>query len=179
MRNLVATVSGAVAGVAYVAIVGLLSVQIIGLEAGAVLDLSNTVVGITDPQVPIWPLLAIVVLSALVVLGLVVVRGVVSQRAGKLLTAGLALGIAALVVWAFALTFGRGSGADQTVGVLHGWPGWVEKGGLNSATHLTLFLVIASLWLPARVHTPSPEEGVVPAERSEMEGGTTPQAPQS
>lgn len=151
-------ICGAVAGALYVVVVGLLSVQVIGLQAGAVFDLSNTVVGITEPQMPIWPLLAIVILSALVIIGLVVLAGATSRSATVWLVAGFSLAAAAFVAWAFALMVGRDSGAEQTVGVLHGWVGWVEKGGLNSAVHLVIALAVASLWLRPRIPVrPTPD----------------------
>jgi hypothetical protein len=161
MKNIAIGAAGAVIGALYVVIIGLLSVQVIGLQAGAVFDLGNTVVGITEPQVPIWPLLAIVVLSALVIVGLVVLHRAASRTAGVALIAGFALAAAVVVVWAFILAAGRDSGGEQTVGVLGGWVGWVEKGGLNSATHLVIVLAVASFWLPSRPQKQrTPEVGV-------------------
>lgn len=150
MKNIVTAAGGAVVGALYVVIIGLLSIQVIGLQAGAVFDLSNTVVGITEPQVPVWPLLGIVVLSALVIVGLVVFQGAVPRAAGVSLVAGFALSALVIVVWAFILTAGRDSGGEQTVGVLRGGAGWVEKGGLNSATHVVTALAMASLGLRSR-----------------------------
>lgn len=150
MKNLVMATVGAVAGALYVVIVGLLSIQAIGVQAGAIFDLKNTVVGITEPRVPVWPLLAIAILSALVIVSLVAVRGAASRGARVSLVVGFALVAVAFVVWAFILTAGRDSGTEQTVGVLAGWTGWVEKGGLNSATHLVVILAVASIWLRQR-----------------------------
>lgn len=134
-------------GAAFVILVGALTVQVIGLQAGAVFDLSNTVVAVTEPRHPVWPSVAIAVLGVLVMVALV--AG--GRRGGRpALVGGFVVATAALVVWGFALMVDRDSGGEQTVGVLAGWAGWVEKGGLSPAVHVVLLLALASLWLGAR-----------------------------
>lgn len=133
-------------GAAFVILVGALTVQVIGLQAGAVFDLSNTVVAVTEPRHPVWPSVAIAVLGVLVMVALV--AG--GRRGGRpALVGGFVVATAALVVWGFALMVDRNSAGEQTVGVLAGWTGWVEKGGLSPAVHVVLLLALASLWLGA------------------------------
>lgn len=147
MKNALASLSGVALGAFFVLITGALSVQVIANEDGAAFDLSNTVVGIVAPKLPILPSLAIAALSCLVIalLAFPLRKPSVSMR--RFFTIAFFLTVAAFVIWAFHLTSQRIDGGRPSAGVLEGISGWVEEGGRNSATHIVALLAVMTLWL--------------------------------
>lgn len=146
MKSVLACAGGASLGISFVLITGALSVQVIGNEAGAAFDLSNTVVGIVAPRLPILPSLAIAALAALLIalLSFQLWRG---GKSAQWFVISFSTSTLALICWAFYLTSGRIDGGGVPVGVLKGWKGWLEEGGRNPATHLVVLLSIMPLWL--------------------------------
>lgn len=150
-----AWLGGALLGVVLVAGVGLLSLRIRAAEAGAQIDLDNQLVSVASPTLPVLPLLAVPVLGALVLaVVLLVPRG---GRAGVRtgLPLGFAAASAALVVWAYAsrpdaqtVVEARTTGSADGVtalGVLPGWPGWLQEGGQHPTVHLLVVLALGAL----------------------------------
>lgn len=146
MRNLGWGICGVMLGLVFVLVNGTLEVQVIGQEAGAVLNFNNTMVTVASPRTPLLPLAAIAVLSFLVMLFLTLGTTNLPRQSRWSFVGGFFLATAALITWAFFLTGGT-EGPDTTLGILEGWQGWVEKGGRSSAVHVVALLSVASLRL--------------------------------
>ncbi|WP_326551689.1 hypothetical protein [Micromonospora sp. NBC_01813] len=139
-------VFGAAVGALLVVVVGILSVQAVGLRSGAVLDLNNALVAITSPQVPYLQIFAIAVLSSAVVGSLVLGIRKLARPCGVALVAGFGVSAAALISWSFAITPDIRVARDLPLGILAGWEGWIQQGGINSAVHVALLLVLGASW---------------------------------
>ncbi|MDG4774957.1 hypothetical protein [Solwaraspora sp. WMMD792] len=147
MRSVLWGLYGAVLGALLVGVVGVLSIQATGLRAGAVFDLNNTLAGITSPQTPYLPMLGIAAVSSLAVWALTVGP----RRRPRLCRVGLVVGFSTSTVALIALSFVIAPDIDAQrellLGVMPGWPGWIHRGGGESAVHLLVALAIGSLWL--------------------------------
>lgn len=153
MRTFIHSLYGLALGGLFVLLAGALGVQVIGQEAGAVYDVSNTVVGITAPRVPWLPLLALATLAALVLFFVTVAASRTGELARRSLVAGFLLSTAALVLWGFLLDAAQLHDGDVPPGVRQGWMGWLAEGGTSSTVHVIALVALGSLWLrilPAR-----------------------------
>ena len=136
MKSVLACVGGVFLGVSYVLITGVLSIQVIGNETGAAFDLSNTVVGVVAPRLPVLPSLAIAALAVAMV-WLVSFASRRASKSARWFVVSFSASTLVLVCWSFYLASGgRIYGGDTPAGVLTGWEGWVEEGGRNPATHV-------------------------------------------
>lgn len=142
MRWLVWAVAGAALGALLVLVVGVLSIQVIAQESGAVVDLENTIVAIDEPRLPVLPLAGIAVLSAAALGALWAAPRGDDGRGRTALPAAFALATATLVV------VGGASAASPTPlpdGLTPGWRGWLEHGAMSPAVHVMLLLSLALL----------------------------------
>lgn len=152
---------GVAIGTLFVAFVGMLSVQVIGLQAGLVFGLDNVPVAVTEPHMPAVPMFAIAVLSTLVMYCLTRMFRRHARQSRIALVAGFGISTIVLILIAFAIAPGADTPRGQLpLGVLKGWRGWVQEGGINPAVHVVLFLSIGSLWLyPVTCGITSAREG--------------------
>lgn len=146
MRNVAWAAAGLVLGAVLVLAVGVLGVQAIGQESGAVLDLANEVVGVTEPQVPWGPALGTALLGALAALALTAGAARLPGATGRDLVAGFTLSTVVLVFWAFQLDADRVADAIDP-GVLRGWSGWLVEGGTSAAVHVVVLVCVVRPWL--------------------------------
>ena len=150
---------GALLSVAYVAVVGFLTLRMIGVRGGAVFGIDNSLVAITTPRPGVLESLGTTVVSCGVLLVLIFAarrRSVADQLALRLSFAALTLVQIAVssIIQIKTYSFVRGVDDEFTLW----WGGWLLKVGINPAAHLTLavslFLVVMSaLVLRAERHT--------------------------
>lgn len=151
-KSLARGLGGVLVGAVYVVLAGLLSIQVIAMQSGAVIDLTNSVVAITSPQLPVLPMLALAALSMLMVYFLATgAQGFRKRRVAFL--AGFGAATLLLVVSSFLFAARRAVEVGAlSQGLAYGWKGWIEEGGQNSAVHLVLFLSVGALWRALRGH---------------------------
>lgn len=134
---------GLIGVVIYVCLVGILTIRKIGLEGGAVFDLSNQLVGVTAPSGGIFTLIAIALLSV-GVLGLLTRRlfsvGDSAFRVWGLW--GFGLGGIALGIFRMFWTGNVGAGDPLEQGFEPWVAGWIIEGIGNPAA---LTVVLASV----------------------------------
>ncbi|MFT0846583.1 hypothetical protein VR010_02375 [Actinomycetaceae bacterium L2_0104] len=145
MRFVFLVVAGLLVGVVYVLLVGLLNAQLIGQKAGARMDLNNVIVELTNPKVPVFPMLGIVAASGLVLWFVTTGSWSEQNTRSNILACSVGGTILALIGLSFVLT-PAGNGVDNLVeGLTHGWKGWLELAGSNSAVHVTCLVALGSL----------------------------------
>jgi len=141
--------SGAFLSVAYVAVVGFLTLRMIGVRGGAVFGVDNQLVAVTTPRPGVLESLGMTVISCVVLLVLVFAarrRPVADQLALRLSFSTLTLLQIAVsaILQIETYSFVRGPDDEFTLW----WGGWLLKSGLNPAAQLTLavslFLVVMS-----------------------------------
>lgn len=146
MKALVWAVGGAALGSAYVLLVGILGIQIIGARAGAVFDLNNEMTAVTSPTIPMAQMFATVLLGGLVFYLLTVG---VRKRAARIrvsTVAGFVAAVGSLVIWSLTITPDAGPQGVTPAGIASGWEGWIQKGGINPAVHLLIVLALGAHW---------------------------------
>ena len=153
MRSRIAwVIGGAFLSLIYAAVMGFLTLRMIGVRGGAVLGLDNSLAAITTPRPGVLESVTMTVVSC-VVLGLLVFaarrRPVADQFAFRLgfATATLAQLVVSSIMQVTTYTFLRGPDDEFTLW----WAGWLLKIGINPAAYLTLavslFLVVISVRL--------------------------------
>ena len=147
VKNAVWGICGIALSVVFVFVVGILSIQVVGLRGGAVLDLSNMAVAVTTAHVPFPQMIAIAVLSALVLFVLTVVVRKRATRFRVAFVVGFSVATLLLVSLAFVLAPFRGPVEGLSIGFEPGWVGWLGEGGSSPAVHVIFFLAVASIWL--------------------------------
>jgi len=147
MKNVAWVIAGIAAGVIFVFGVGILTIERIGLKGGAVFDLRNELVAVTDPGPGLLQLLAIAVGSALVAGVLTVGVGTRSRLARLLVRGSFAATTTLLIATSLSLLAGGYTQNGLTTGITPGWNGWIEEGGSNSVVHLVLLVVVAVMWM--------------------------------
>lgn len=149
MRRAAAVLIGALGGAAFVLVVGVLEIHATGARAGAVYDLRNVVVGITQPAVPWLQLAAIALLSAsIVLLGVLTLRKG-SQRLTAVCIASFVLVCLVLIGWAMVALSQEVDASRVSSGVAEGVRGWVEKGGQHAAVHVVVLVAVGLLLRPS------------------------------
>lgn len=141
---------GLIGVVVYVCLVGILTIRKIGLEGGAVFDLSNQLVGVTAPSGGIFTLIAIALLSV-GVLGLLA-RRLFSVRDSAFRIWGLwgfGLGGIALGIFRMFWTGNAGAGDSLEQGFEPWVVGWIIEGIDNPAA---LTVVLASVVIAVHSH---------------------------
>lgn len=131
---------GVIVSVGYIVISGLLAIQIIGGQSGAQFDLSNRIVAVSQPTIPILRYCALAALGVLVISVVSPALSAGGERGPRReLAIGFFLGAASLTVLAFTLSDpATGLGGVMDVGVLPGIEGWIQKGGRIASTHVVV-----------------------------------------
>lgn len=137
-------VLGAFVGGVFVLLSGFLDIQSRAARAGVVLDLSGTVVAITEPKTPWVALTATAALSLLVVYTASLVVRTLGRVSRRVFVSAFSTVAWLLIAWAFA--------ADEPLrapiaGSLftQGWRGWLEFGGTAPVVHLVALLPLGML----------------------------------
>lgn len=170
MRTVVWGVSGIALGVAYVFVIGSLSIQVTGRRLGAVLDLKNEIVSVSPPTVPIVPMLGIAVVSGLVMYVLTAAVRALPRVHRLAWVVGFALTVLALVALSWLGPADRFIDPDRPRGMPAGWQGSFEQGGDSPAVHVLLLFAIGSAWLyPGSRGGEAPKRNRKPVE-IELEG---------
>ncbi|MGP9501654.1 hypothetical protein ACT3TS_05500 [Specibacter sp. AOP5-B1-6] len=156
MKNLIVTLVGMVLSALFIAGVGILTIQKIGINGGAVFGLDNQLAAVTEPGPALVQLSAIAVLSALVIFALSpVLRSRIKAR--PLLILRLSFCAATVVQVAITLVL---LSMDYTVNGLDDgfspwWRGWLEAGGNSPAVHVTMLVVIGFFFLNKAASRPT------------------------
>ena len=158
---------GALMSIAYVAVVGFLTLRMIGVRGGAVFGFDNSLVAIATPRPGVLESLSMTIVSCVVLAVLIFAaqrRPVADQLALRLSFAVLTLLQIAVSSIIQIETYSFVRDIDDQVTLW--WGGWLLKIGINPAAHLTLavalFLVVMSaLVLRAQRHslTAGPHSG--------------------
>jgi hypothetical protein len=146
MKSLAWTTSGVALGVLYVLLTGMLSIQTIGVESGAVFDLNNELVSVTAPKTPVLSTLATALLGGLVFYTLAIAGRKRSASSRVCVLPGFIAASTLLVIWSFFITSDVAPEGVPSVGIALGWEGWVQQGGTNPAVHLLILLTLGALW---------------------------------
>lgn len=123
--------------------VGFLEIRRIGAEDGAVFDINNVVVGITNPVTPIWQMLGLAAGGVLMFIFIAWdIRGHIKQ--------GACVGTVALLLGLIVLLAYVGISTDyvELLGQppLHGLEGWLVKAGYHPIIHtVAVFALVAPL----------------------------------
>ena len=147
LRTSVLVLAGLLVSLVYVSAVGLLAIRAIGARDGAVFDLTNTLVAITEPHVPYVEMVSIAIMGLLVIFILLV--GTVKLRLLDRLafSGGFSVGAAALVLYSFLGLDVSRANTSIVEGGLVGWRGWIYKAGSDSSVHLVLALALGWMLL--------------------------------
>src|SRR6218665_4011960 len=100
----------------YVALAGILEIQISGSLAGGVYDLNNMIVAVSEPAIPYLQYVSLAVLSAVI---LVFVLRRTSDRSRVAALAGFSVGTLAMIAWGLAL---QASAMAEAGGATQGLP---------------------------------------------------------
>lgn len=139
MKNAASYAIGLALSLVYVSLVGMLSIQIAGLAGGAVFDLSNTLVAVTERNAGLPQLLGIAVASG-AVLWILMRRGTTGSDVQRLLRLGFGTGTLVQIAVGVALLVGRFSVLDLNQGPAKWLEGWITSGASNSAVHVVLIV---------------------------------------
>ncbi|MGO1544839.1 MAG: hypothetical protein ACTHXA_10930 [Gulosibacter sp.] len=167
MKATIWAINGLFVGILFVALVGVLSVQTIGLKAGAIFNLNNEMVLIVGPTEPVMPLLGLAALSGLVMYLLTVMMRNRLKSSRVVMTATFCLTVTALVIVGVSLSAARGIDPDLPLGIPTGANGWLELGAVNPAVHTVLVFAIGSIWAYHYPHPPkTKDDKSAPGEQS-------------
>lgn len=139
MRMILGFLAGAAIAIVNCLLVGVGSIQASGSKSGAVYDLNNTVVAVTEPRLPILSSLSIVASSALCVAVIVILASRYSPGA----RACVRLGYSVLGVIAIVMAYSMMDVPPE--GFLEGWRGWVVEGGSLPVFQLCVVAAVVSL----------------------------------
>lgn len=159
MKNVAWVLFGAMLSALFILLSGALGIRIIGLESGAVIDLSNAVIGVTSPRPPVLPMLSLATLSVLVTYVLTISSMRLSLHSRRAFIGGFFLASTALIGWAFTLSSDRKYHGPDVIGIREGWQGWLEEAGNLSAVHVVVLLAVGSLMLQRGVQNRALEPG--------------------
>lgn len=139
--------AGLVASLVYTLAVGILTVGAIGARDGAVFDLNNAVVAITEPHVPYLQMVGVLLLGLLVTYVLLVGTRKQPFRDRLALSCGFSFGTAALVLYSFAGLGVTNANMSIAEAELAGWKGWIYQAGRDSSVHFLLALILGWMLL--------------------------------
>ncbi|HXH33900.1 MAG TPA: hypothetical protein VNJ54_05750 [Plantibacter sp.] len=142
MNKVLWLLGGFVVSVLCVLLVGVLSIQIIGLSGGAVFGLDNSLVGVTAPSPGLLQLLAIAAVSAAVLCLLTLAitkQQLASQVAFRL---GFVVGASIQIVASVVLLMQRFEIVDLNEGPAPWVEGWLARGGSESAVHVVFLIAM-------------------------------------
>lgn len=137
---------GALLGLIYVALAGVLTVQVIGTESGAVFDLDNVVVAVRPPGPAYLPMFVLAVLGVVVAYVVTLGTARLPRRERLVIAATFGLALLGLVVWGVQGSWVHAVEGEPVLGVSEGWRGWLQEGARSSGTHVVLLAALGWLW---------------------------------
>ncbi|PPG27160.1 hypothetical protein [Pseudoclavibacter sp. RFBB5] len=158
MRKTIWFAGGIAMSILYVLLVGYLTLQVIGLAAGAALGLDNQLTAVTTPGPGLLQLGGIAAASAGVLFGLTRATRRADPANRFSLRLGFAVATAAQVVAAAAIRSQRFEVLDLDTGPAPWVEGWLTTGGTASVVHLRLLVAVGLLFTrraPSGVKPPS------------------------
>ncbi|TDW30530.1 hypothetical protein [Cryobacterium psychrophilum] len=162
MKNTVWFLCGFLISLIYVLLTGFLSIQIVGLAGGAVFDLGNQLVAVTEPNAGLLQVLTIAVASGAVLWVLTVAIRRQRSAARFVFRVGFGLGTVAQVVASVTLLVQGFTVMNLNRGPAPWLEGWITEGGSNSAVHVVLIVTFYLL-----------VKSVLAARRGDVEGNDT------
>lgn len=147
LRTSVLVLAGLLVSLVYAPAVGLLTIRAIGARDGAVFDLTNALVAITEPHVPYVEMISIAIMGLLVTFVLLVGTVKLRLRDRLAFSGGFSVGTAALVLYSFVGLDVSRANTSIVEGGLVGWRGWIYKAGSDSSVHLVLALALGWMLL--------------------------------
>lgn len=154
-------IGSAVAAAVYVALAGILEIQISGSLAGGVYDLNNVIVGVSEPGVPYLQYASLAVLSTVLLMLILRKPSATGTRSRAAALAAFSVTTLVMIGWGLALqasAMAEAGGASQ--GLPEGAVGWILKGGSSVVVHAVALVAIigtitAVLHMRANVERPS------------------------
>lgn len=125
----------------YVNLVGVLSIQIAGLAGGAIFDLSNRLMAVTEPNAGLLQVSGIAAASG-AMLWILTRRGTRGSDAPRMLRLGFGTGTLVQIAIGVALLVTRFSVLDLNRGPASWLEGWIAAGASNSAVHVVLIVTV-------------------------------------
>ncbi|VXC38193.1 hypothetical protein [Pseudoclavibacter sp. 8L] len=145
MKNALWSIGGVAGSVAYVLLVGYLTIQVSGLAGGAVFGLDNRLTGVTEPGPGLLQLALIAGVSGVTLLILTRAVRNLGPASRFALRLGFAAATAVQIVAAFVMLSQRFEVLDLNTGPAPWVEGWLAKGGTASVVHLMLIVAVALL----------------------------------
>jgi hypothetical protein len=140
-----------ISSLTFVTVSGLLSIQISGVRAGAVYDLSNKVVAVAPPRLPILQMAAAAALYGLTMYGLLLGVRKLHRSSRLAFLAAYAVGSVLLIAAGIVLVVGAGPAESTLItGLAEGWQGWLARGGMDPAVHAITLLAVGVLLATTR-----------------------------
>jgi hypothetical protein len=161
---------GIAMSILYVLLVGYLTLQVIGLAAGAVLGLDNQLTAVTTPGPGLLQLGGIAAASAGVLLGLTWATRRAAPANRFSLRLGFAVATTAQVVAASAIRSQRFEVLDLDTGPAPWVEGWLTQGGTASVVHLMLIVAVGLLFTRREPSGVKPPRIARPARHEPAEG---------
>ncbi|PPG38079.1 hypothetical protein C5C17_15630 [Pseudoclavibacter sp. RFBA6] len=156
--------------IVYVLLVGYLTLQVIGLAAGAVRGIDNQLTAVTRPGPGLVQLGGIAAASGGVLLGLTWTTRRADSTSRFSLRLGFAVTTTAQVVAAFAILSQRFEVLDLDTGPAPWVEGWLTRGGTASVVHLMLIVAIGLLFTRRDPTGVKPPRTARPARHEPAEG---------
>lgn len=143
--------AGLIGSVVFVTVNGFLSIQVSGIRAGAIYDLSNKVVAVAPPRLPILQLAAAAALYGLTMYVLLLAVRTLDGSSRLAYLAAYAVGSVLLIAAGMMLVVGAGPAESTLItGVAEGWRGWLARGGMDPAVHAVTVLAVGAVLVTAR-----------------------------
>lgn len=170
MKVALSVLAGGIAAAIYALVVGALSIQLYGVQSGAIYDLNNQIVAVTEPKAGLLQMAGIVAMSVAAVF--VLYMGV--QGAGPILPTAFRIAFASCLVALLLYGLITNETLSPDLAVREGWPegafGWIAAASANLALQTILVLAAASIWVAPK---PTAEKSYVDDSAKEA---TTPPA---
>lgn len=145
MKNALWSIAGVAGSVAYVLLVGYLTIQVSGFAGGAVFGPDNGLTGVTEPGPGLLQLALISVVSGGALLILTQAARNLDPAARFALRLGFAVATAVQIIAAFVMLSQRFEVLDLNTGPAPWAEGWLTEGGTASVVHLMLIAVVLLL----------------------------------
>lgn len=147
MRRIVgAALLGIGASVAYVGLLGLLEIHAEAIRSGARVDLSNQIVALSEPALPILQYTAISLVGALAAFCAIRLSRASRWREALAgcLSAVVTVSLLIWIAWQMASEF-----VGTPLAFAPAWKGWIQVGGQSAAVLLVVALLVYSVVLIA------------------------------
>lgn len=154
MRIVIKAVFGSLLGILLslftVCLIGFLTIQVHGIQGGAVLGVDNQLVGVTEPRPAIVQIMSVAIVAAASVATLSIALRNRSKSVRISMRIAFAVTSIAAVTFSLILTAGQVRVSSLNEPQLPWAKGWILEGGLNPAIHLVILIVLYLLFAKGR-----------------------------